>query len=267
MTSIASRSNLALGVVALLWALSGCGKNPTVSNSSSRPAASPVVERPTAQNGADLLSAFRTAFGEPAPFVSQVDEGGDSNPGSYVTLAFSPEAFIDIGPGLVALVSKGEGTTTGCDSHACAGALMVHYLRKDLGGFTLLGHWNVPNSGVGYGKAAPWTVRTDLDDVPTMVLQAADGGQGCFAEQDTLIALTPTGPEDRGSFTRYSEDQQEPASPDNYKYDGTILPLERGVRFAVDYRGSSSKRVVFTKLSDGTFADTDMGSAEFPPTC
>jgi hypothetical protein len=260
-------STVALGVVALLGALSGCEKHPTASTSAAPPAASPAVERPTAQNGADLLSAFSTAFGAPAPFVSQVDVGGDTNPGSYETLAFSPEAFIDLGPGLVALVSKGEGTTTGCGYHACAGALMVHYLRKDPSGFTLLGHWNVPNGGAGYGKAAPWTVRNDLDDVPTMLVQSGDGNMGCYAEQDTLIALTPTGPEDRGSFVRHSEDTQEPASRDNYTYDGTIVPLERGVRFAVDYRGSSSKRVVFTKLSDGTFADADPGSAEFPPTC
>jgi hypothetical protein len=247
----------------------GCGPSSRSPNATVSPApATPAVEAATAQNGADLLTAFRVAFGAPAPYVTKVNVGDQYNP-ELETLSFTPQAFINLGPGLVALVSKGEGASTGNDAHASAGALTVHYLRLDQNGFTLLGRWTVPGSGIGYGLPAPWTLRSDLDDDPVMLLQAEDSGMGCYGETDTLFALTPTGPEKRVSFLRISENKQDDASSSsqNFKYDGAIVPIARGASFAVDYTGTLNKRVVFTKMPDGTFMNTADPGSTFPPGC
>lgn len=58
----------------------------------------PKVETPTVSNGADLLEAFRLAFGGPAPFRVDYPAGPGGSSREH-SLEFSPAAFIDIRPG------------------------------------------------------------------------------------------------------------------------------------------------------------------------
>ena len=148
--------------------------------------------------------------------------------------------------------------------------MVMDYLKRTPEGFVLLGHWDIKAGGIGYGTVAPWTIRTDLDDVPTMLLSASDGGMGCSGETDTLIALTPTGPEDRGSFalsTGYQDDPDVRNGPKDFHYDGKIVPLERGKAFVVDFSGTKSARIIYTKQAGAQFLNEDSSTANFPPSC
>ncbi len=233
---------------------------------SNRPPAAPRVESATAANGADLLEAFLTAFGQPAPYrvTMPASDGSEEH-----QLEFSPLAFIDIAPNVVALVSKGEGRNTDYSCHACVGAMTMNYLKRAGQAFTVLGHWEIDSGGASYGLVNQWVVRTDLDDVPTMLISNDSAGMGCTNTVDTLIALTPTGPEERGSFTLSGsyQEQVDVRGPKDYSYEGKILPVERGKSFAIPYSGTAARRIVFTKGSDRVFRPEPVEDAPFPPSC
>src|SRR5580658_7198518 len=59
-----------------------------------------------------LQDAFTVAFGKPAPYAT-LDDDGDH-------VVYSPQALVDVAPGVVALISK-EEIPGGCK--ACAGSL------------------------------------------------------------------------------------------------------------------------------------------------
>jgi hypothetical protein len=181
-------------------------------------------------------------------------------------LDFTPLAFIDIAPNIVALVSKGEGSNTDYSCHACDGAMTMHYLKRGPQGFVVLGHWRIDSGGANYGAVNPWTIRTDLDDSPTMLISGEYMGMGCEIKIDTLVALTPTGPEERGSFTLSSSYDGEVAAK-NYKYEGKLVPEERGKTFAVEYSGSAPRRLQFTKGTDRVFRPEHPEDLSFPPKC
>jgi hypothetical protein len=124
--------------------------------------------------------------------------------------------------------------------------MTMHYLKRAGQGFTVLGHWEIDSGGADYGLVNQWVVRTDLDDVPTMLMSNDSAGMGCANTVDTLIALTPTGPEERGSFALSSsyQEQVDVKGPKDYSYEGKIVPVERGKSFAIAYSGPASRRIV-----------------------
>jgi hypothetical protein len=247
-------------VTLLLVFLSACGAGDD--NKGASPAA-PLVETATVSNGADLLEAFHEAFGQAAPYRATIptSEGSLEH-----RLDFSPLAFINIAPDVVALVSRGEGRDTDYSCHACAGAMTMHYLKRGPQGFTVLGRWQIASGGAAYGAVNPLSVRTDLDDVPTMIVADTSGGMGCEVETDTLVALTPTGPEDRGSFTRLSSYQElvdVKNGPKDYSYAGKVIPLDKGKQFTVEYSGGAPRSIKFDKQSDRIYRS----GQDFPPAC
>jgi hypothetical protein len=258
-----------IGAAALLCS---CGqhKAPPAPSAASTLTA-PKVETPTSSNGSELLEAFRVAFGGPAPYLAKVPSN-DADVSWSSELTFSPAAFIDIAPNMVALVSNGEGQ----ECHACTGMMVMHYLKRTPQGFVVLGRWPIPAGGAAYGAVAPWTVRADIDDVPTMLISNSDSGMGCDTTTDTIVALTPTRPEARGSFllsSSYEDGSDAPDKTKEFKYHGTIVPIRRGESFMISYSGTKHVDRNYTKGPDGTYTDAGVEPLDrqralpFPPGC
>jgi hypothetical protein len=204
-------------------------------------------------HGAEFLTAFKIAFGRPAPASVQTSDGRQ--------IVYSPQAMINLGNNLVALVSAGGETEV---AHASEGVLAIHYLRRTGDSFSLLGAWPAIG-GVGpESQAASWKVRTDLDTDPVMVTYAEDGGQGCYAGRSDIIALTPAGPIVRASdvilYTEYKPDEGD-SSP-AYKFRGQIVPEKVGQSFRVDLHGTRTIVQKYTRSGDKFYL-----TGEPPPTC
>jgi hypothetical protein len=185
-------------------------------------------------HGAEFLTAFKIAFGRPAPASVQTSDGRQ--------IVYSPQAMINLGNNLVALVSAGGETEV---AHASEGVLAI--------------------GGVGpESQAASWKVRTDLDTDPVMVTYAEDGGQGCYAGRSDIIALTPAGPIVRASdvilYTEYKPDEGD-SSP-AYKFRGQIVPEKVGQSFRVDLHGTRTIVQKYTRSGDKFYL-----TGEPPPTC
>jgi hypothetical protein len=238
------------------------GANP----SSPPPAFTPVVE-PTANNAA-MVQAFMAAFPGAPPFTIGYPAAPDGSTMAH-SLQFTPSALIDLSPTVVALVSKGEGTNTNYTCEACAGAVSIDYLQRGPQGFSHLGHWDLQGGSENQGETAPWTLRNDIDTVPVLVFVYIQGEQGCTSTLDSFIELTPAGAKDAGSAILNSGHQAQDGvvSSGDYQYSGALSVLVKGQSLAVDYTGSASQRVVFSKGADGKFELPGDGPQSFPPVC
>jgi len=225
-----SRAGLSLA----LAALTACSQSP---------AGKSVVT-----GGTPLLDAFLTAYGKPAPYTT-LDDSGDQ-------VTYSPQALEDVAPGVVALISKGE-IPNGC--RACGGALSINYLKHDASGYSRLGSWPEIGGKGEFGKALPWTTRTDIDNGPTLVTTRLEKESGCSAAFQELITLTPQKPVKIATVvvaTAYAPAAGEQAGP---HVTGQVVPIERGRRFAVKLSGSNSVRQVFIRKGD-VFTTQDPGA-------
>ena len=193
--------------------------------------------------------AFVAAFGKPAPYET-IDDSDDH-------VVYAPQALIDVAPGVVALVSKKE-IPGGC--RRCGGSLGVDYLRRAPAGFDRLGHWT-DIGGIGeYGRVLPWTLRTDLEDGPTLVTRRELHEGACSSEKVELISLRPGKPVKSAEVTTattYTASAAEklPASG----VTGAIKPLVKGKSFVVTLSGTEHARQVFRREGD-LFVTTDFGA-------
>jgi hypothetical protein len=210
---------------ALLLALGACGQG--------GPPGKPAASGP-------MYQAFEVAFGKPAPY-STIDDGGDR-------IVYNPQALIDLQPGVVALISA-KRIPRGCRS--CGGALAINYLRRDPSGFSRLGAWaDAGGQGVS-GGVLPWTIRTDIDNGPTLVTRRDERRGDCSSTTDELITLAPKGPVKIATVvvaTGYAPLPEDHGHPPHVS--GAIVPIVRGERFAVVLSGTSSLRQVFRREGD-----------------
>jgi hypothetical protein len=196
-----------------------------------------------------MLDAFTVAFGRPAPFAT-LDESGD-----HVT--YTPQALVDVGPGVVALISKSE-ISEGCK--ACAGALTIDYLRRGPAGFSRLRSWPDFGGRGQRGKALPWTMRSDIDDGPTLVTRNDQKEAGCSATLDELITLTPKGPVKIATVVLATALDPAPGErAGSNRLSGKIAPMVRGRSFAVVLSGVASIRQVYRRQGD-VFTTYDNGA-------
>lgn len=233
-----------LAIFSFAVVLMSCGQ-PSHSGAQTEPAPpTPIVVTATPESGGSLLEAFRVAYGGPAPLMLTSESGEE--------LEFSPQAFVNIQPGVVALISKAE-TPGGGGCHACYGDLSIRYLRPEGNSFVVLSKWDGVGGAAPYGKATPWTIRTDIDDYPVMVLERQDGGMGCFHTLVSLVSLTPTGPRsiatDISTMAEYQIGEGEDPSR-GWKIEGRIVPIKRGREFHVERTGLRTTPVIFRRAGD-----------------
>jgi hypothetical protein len=189
--------------------------------------------------GTPLQDAFLAAYGKPAPYET-IDDSGD-----HVT--DTPQALEDVAPGVVALISKGE-IAYGC--YACGGSLSIDYLRHDAAGYHRLGSW--PDfAGKGQsGKALPWTIRTDLDNGPTLVTTRDQKEPTCSATLQELVTLMPTKPVKIATVVVATALAPDDKGLGGGAVTGKVVPIERGKRFAVILTGVDSMRQVYVRQGE-----------------
>lgn len=203
----------------------------------------PAAHAPPPPNG-PLQDAFTVAFGKPAPYATLNDDGDH--------VVYSPQGLVDVGSGVVALISKQE-IPGGCK--ACAGSLTIDYLRRgpqglSRPGFSRIRSWPEVGGKGRYGAALPWTVRTDLDDGPTVVTRDEHKEGGCAATMEELITLRPAGPVKIATLVTATAYDPRPGMKNPPRITGKITPLARGKRFAVVFSGTDPFRQVFKREGD-----------------
>ena len=198
----------------------------------------PTTHGPPPPSG-PLQDAFTVAFGKPAPWATLNDDGDH--------VVYTPQALIEVGPGVVALVSK-EEIPGGCK--ACAGSLTIDYLRRGSAGFGRLKSWPEVGGKGRYGAALPWTVRTDLDDGPTLVTRDDHKEGSCSATMEELITLRPAGPMKIATLVTAMAYDPRPGERTAPHLSSRIMPLVRGQRFAVVFSGTTAFRQVFKREGD-----------------
>jgi len=209
----------------------------------------PSGAKPDAADG-PMFEAFRVAFGKPAPYTT-VDDSGD-----HVT--YSPQALVDVAPGVAALISKSE-IADRCQ--ACAGALSIDYLQRGGAGFTRAGTWPGIAGKGRYGEPLPWTIRTDLNDGPTLVTRNDQKQTGCSSMLEELITLTPKGPVKIATVVTATAIEPTPDFPTPGDHEvGKVVPVVRGQSFAVVLSGTLAVRQVYRRDGD-VFITRDVGAS------
>jgi hypothetical protein len=189
---------------------------------------------------AAMLDAFTVAFGHAAPY-STLDESGDHE-------TYAPQALVDVAPGVAALISRSENSEA---CKACAGALTIDYLRRGPSGFSRMKSWPDFGGKGQWGKALPWSIRSDIDDGPTLVTRDDQKETGCSATLDELITLTPKGPVKIATVVLATA--LTPGPGEHWKpvaLSGKIVPMVRGKSFAVVLSGEQSIRQVYRRQGD-----------------
>jgi len=189
--------------------------------------------------GTPLEAAFLAAYGQPAPYTT-IDDSGD-----HVT--YSPQALEEVAPGVVALIAKGE-IPDGC--RACGEDLSIFYLQHDASGFSRLGSWPDIGGKGEFGKALPWTIRTDIDNGPTLVTTRLQKDPACSATLQELITLTPKQPVKIATVVVATAFAPASAGEAGLHVEGKVVPITRGKRFAVVLSGSDSVRQVYFRQGD-----------------
>jgi hypothetical protein len=216
----------------VLVVLGGCSQGPAGSSGSAGP----------------LADAFLAAYGQPAPYAT-LDDSDDH-------ITYTPQALEDVAPGVVALIAKGE-IAEGC--RKCSGSLSIYYLKRTAAGYRRLGSWpDIAGEGE-FGKALPWTLRTDIDDGPTLVTTNFQKDPSCSATLQELITLRPRQPVKIATVvvaTAFAPEAPGKAGP---RVAGGIVPIKRGKRFAVELSGSDRVHQVFTRQGD-VFTTQDGGA-------
>ena len=211
----------------LTAAIAGCSCSPK-----------PAANGPPPPHG-PLQDAFTVAFGKPAPYATLNDDGDH--------VVYAPQALIELNPAVVALVSK-EEIPGGCE--ACAGSLTIDYLRRGPAGFSRLKSWPEIGGKGRYGAALPWTVRTDIDDGPTLVTRDDHKERGCSSTMEELITLRPTGPVKIATLVTAMAYDPQPGERTAPRLSSAITPLVRGQRFVVVFTGTTPFRQVFRREGD-----------------
>jgi Caspase domain len=188
-----------------------------------------VTERPEpfelVMSGSDLDQAFLTAYGEYDTAEVTDDEGYTYD----ATPAFAVK-FDDYS----AIVSKLKNRE---DAHFASGHLAAHYIKDG----QVIGTWSDLGAGGGFGKAPDYSLRTGFLNYPTMMVHGDYMGQGNMLVWQTLIEITPDGPQTRAEVTTL--DDTTGAVYGDLKpcvLEGTIKPSRSGPdSFTVDYKFTS----------------------------
>ena len=138
---------------------------------------------------------------------------------------------------MFALISKGHNENLG---HAQSGMNAVHYLRKTVSGYTLVGEWlNIGAVGTFGQPALRYGLTTKLGKNPYLITQAGGTWQGYTCEGTSLTELTRTKPSERGSFASgYSNSGAEEKKRKQQQLDGVITSAIPDISFKVSFSGT-----------------------------
>jgi len=144
-----------------------------------------VSERPQPfeliMSGAALDQAFFAAYGK----YGSVEFKAEDDYTYDITPAFAVK-FDEY----VALISKARNRE---DAHVASGYLAAHYIKDG----EVVGTWEDLGFGNGFGMPPDYSLRTGLLAYPTMMVQAGYGGQGVVQSWESLVEITPDGPQMR----------------------------------------------------------------------
>jgi hypothetical protein len=123
-----------------------------------------------------------------------------------------------------------------------------------------MGSWpNIGGKG-RWGGVLPWTIRTDIDDGPTLVTRDEERERGCSATTDELITLTPAGPVKIATVVLATAYDAAPGERTPGPHiSGIIKPIARGQSFAVVLSGTDPARQVFRRQG-AVFTTYDPGA-------
>ena len=161
---------------------------------------------------------------------------------------FMPFAVVDIGPDLAALVSAGWPAKPECpagtvciDASGSFAANALHYVRRDAGGYRVIGEW-INFGGKGVGEWA-WTDKVSASPVFYNSFNAGTG-RDCTASRAVLVEFAPQGPVELAAFPVFYQynDGRTYVGP----FHGAITQAENGQSFTVTYSHTRT---------DGPFAD------------
>lgn len=193
----------------------------------------PATPPASAPSALSADQAFRLAFGSAAPATRTAKVHWSD---SEQTLAYKPDRLVPVGD-VTALVST---ATNESDCHACAGALAIHYFKRDGADWKLVGSWPEIASGNGFGAPPEWRLRSDLGPANWLQTETGWTGQGYTCRAVSLIELTPQGAVMRGENIPVHYDNAG-AAPDESKVesqDGTLSWT--GGKLRVSYTGKRS---------------------------
>ena len=190
-------------------------------------ATAPVIERTIRDRAIreQMLAAFKTAFGEPAPAKLQT---GDA------IRVFRPTRLVWVGDRAILL---SEGTNVS-DCHSCTGALAIHYLTPVGQGFRLTGSWPDLVQGAGWGGPPQWKMSTEFTSNPAIVDEGGFTAQGCTSGGLMITELRPNRPVQSGLVRTIMSNESGYGDPD--QIDGHIKNIRREHSFDVVYTGTRS---------------------------
>jgi hypothetical protein len=195
----------------------------------------PAAQGPAPPHG-PLQDAFAVAFGKPAPYATLNDDGDH--------VVYTPEGLVELAPGVTALISR-EEIPGGCK--ACAGSLTISYLKRAPSGFTRIRSWPEAGGKGRYGAALPWTIRTDLDDGPTLVTRDDHKERGCSETMEELITLRAAGPVKIATLVTATAYDPRPDMKSPPRITGRITPIVQGKRFDVIFSGTDPFRQTYRR--------------------
>jgi len=223
--------------------LVGCSRHPATESSATQTAPVSAAPASTSPSPADLLLAFKAAYGQPAPLVQPKNE---PDAGGQVDLNYAPVGFVDVAPGIVALIAQGTGADCG---RFCTGTTDIYYLRRTPSGFESLGAWRDLAPGLFFGVPAEWSVRHDLFTGAALIANGVTGEGNCYPAVYTIIELTPLAPKVRAAGV-FSGAQVEAG-----EIKSTIQPVIRDQSFKLVYYGLKSVTIKYNRIGDEYLAE------------
>lgn len=207
--------------------------------------ASRGMQRAPAKVNMQTSRAFDAAFGAQPPITKSLPYQSE-----HEKFDFWPSGLFRNGDRYV-LVSEAFSHN---GSHAGAGHIAVHYLRREGEAFKVTGAWLDAGGSSTWGNPPLWKTRDDLFPNPALELTGSGMWQGNYCEWTALVELTPIGPVSRASFSTRLDNEgavgQGTSERPLVVITGTIKPQRPGHSFTVRYQGTDRETVRYVRRGE-----------------
>jgi hypothetical protein len=246
--------NLAAWIgAACVLTLGGCGQEeatgeePAVSTG----AAEDEVTAPELSAEEASALAFRAAWEAAAPVTAADPRASDEDDNRWPepvegSFEFREGQVVQLATNQYALISSGYVEGAG---HSTAGALAIHYLRRDGDGFRRIEIDPMFIAGGSGGQAPTFEVRRDLTPSPAVVVSSGMTNQGETCVVGSVVELTPSHPVLRAIEMPLAHE----ASDGEGNWTGELAAGRRGRDFAIQYSGASDARASWILTDIGLY--------------